>query len=306
VPATRAVVPRFNAFHVRMASEDAPREGLSHWGRDMRDLASLVEGGGISSATCVMLDEVCQGTEVLHGTAMAGSLLTDLCNSGARGIFSTHLHGILDLPLPEQLRRMRMAVEADGDGVRRPTWLLEPGQSTESLAFEVASDCGMPDRLVARAHEMLALLAPGSSASPLLAPERLASAARRDATLDEAWSFLQREASNLLRDDHADAPSLVLVKDAKPCSVPGPYAAGMSAVYMLRIVKGGAVSFYVGETDDLKQRLADHSKTHRKALLLEAQYITHVLGKTLARTVEAATISSLRDAGFVLLNKAAN
>lgn len=302
VPATQALVPRFNAFHVRMASEDAPREGLSHWGRDMRDLASLVKEGCVSPATCVMLDEVCQGTEVLHGTAMAGSLLVELCNANVRGIFSTHLHGILDLSLPEQLRRMRMAVGADEDGVRRPTWLLEPGQSTESLAFEVASDCGMSDQLVKRAKEMLALLAPGGST--LTSVVAKPGASPREVTLLDASPLLEREATNLLN-DVADTATLILVKDAKRCSTPGPWAAGKSAVYLLRIVEGGFVSFYVGETDDLIKRLTNHSQTYRKALLVEAAYIM-VQDKTLARKVEAATITSLRSAGFNLRNKASN
>ena len=45
VPAAAAEVPRFGAFYVRMASADAPSEGLSHWGMDMTEAAALAAGG---------------------------------------------------------------------------------------------------------------------------------------------------------------------------------------------------------------------------------------------------------------------
>ena len=45
------------------------------------------------------VDELGKGTEVRAGAALAGSLLEQLDGSRCRGLFATHLHALLDLPL---------------------------------------------------------------------------------------------------------------------------------------------------------------------------------------------------------------
>lgn len=48
----------------------------------------------------MLLDELGKGTEVLAGTALVGTLLEWLTETGAKGIIATHLHQLVDIALP--------------------------------------------------------------------------------------------------------------------------------------------------------------------------------------------------------------
>jgi DNA mismatch repair ATPase MutS len=95
VPASRAQVPRFDAFMMRMSSSDSPLEGKSHFAVEMADANTIIYNA--TARSVVMVDELCRGTEPSHGASIAGSILADLDTKGVRGFFSTHLHKILDL-----------------------------------------------------------------------------------------------------------------------------------------------------------------------------------------------------------------
>ena len=318
VPAAAAEVPRFRYYFVRMASGDSPAEGLSHWGLDMKEAAALADKSAVSAGTCVVLDETCQGTEVAHATAMAGCLLERLDNSGARGIFATHLHGVLTLPL--SLRNtVRMAMQTERDaasGALQPTWRLVAGECTESLAFEVAADCGLPRELLDRAAGLLPHALPATSmpspAQPAQRPSvalpprppplTFGSAPKRSPTLRDATAVLLRQCDRLLGDGDVQPTFLELTANEQP----PPATVNRSAVYMLRVTQAsGAVAFYVGESDDLLGRLRTHRRTHAAASVVEAAYVLVPAGggaKSRAREVEASAINALRAAGYLLLN----
>ena len=318
VPAASAEVPRFRYYFVRMASGDSPAEGLSHWGLDMKEAAALADKSAVSAGTCVVLDETCQGTEVAHATAMAGCLLELLDNSGARGIFATHLHGVLSLPLSLG-NTVRMAMQTERDaatGALQPTWRLVAGECTESLAFEVAADCGLPRELLDRATGLLSHALPAASTSPVQPAPRptvavpprpprplsFGSAPKGSPSLRDATSILLRQCDKMLADGDVQLTFLELTANEQP----PPATVNRSAVYMLRITQAsGTVAFYVGESDDLLGRLRTHRRTHAAASVVEAAYVLVPSGggaKSRAREVEASTINALRAAGYLLLN----
>ena len=61
-------------------------------------LAPSNERVAASSPSC-QVDELGKGTEVRAGASLAGALMEALDASGARGVFATHLHALLDLDL---------------------------------------------------------------------------------------------------------------------------------------------------------------------------------------------------------------
>ncbi len=330
VPASSAQVPRFRAFFVRMASADAPLEGLSHWGLDMKEAAAVTTGAELGPGACVMLDELCQGTEVAHATAMAAALLETLDNSKARGIFATHLHGVLRLPL--ELRntvRMAMETQRDASGALRPTLRLVAGECTESLAFEVAKDCGIQQQLLDRAAVLLQHLetdtSPPSRDTPraelpvpaaaqqlsqstaaLQLPAQSSAAAHPSVPpmlfpLAEAGEVLQEQFEHLFPGETCKLHSQLLTMRLKP----GPFVVGRSCVYLLRIVdQAGGVQLYCGQSVDLPSRLQAHTKTHRAAAHKEAMYVIVPGGSSEsdARQLETNTIKTLVAAGFPLLS----
>jgi hypothetical protein len=326
VPAAAAQVPRFGAYYVRMASADSPSEGLSHWGLDMKESAALLDGAALGRGACVMLDELCQGTEVAHATAMAGTLLEALDASGARGVFATHLHGVLTMPL-QLSNTTRMAMETARDpasGVLRPTMRMVPGECTESLAFEVAADCGIPRALLERAEKLLPHATPPPAApapapaAPLAPPPPPAPLARvpvpprqppitmrppppppPSRTLEDASVVLSREFAALFG---AEEPLTIYRVPISEKRAAPPMTTNRAGVYVLRSesARSGAVDFYAGETDDMSTRLTTHGLS-RKGAAVDALYVLipeSTGGKSRARELETRMIKALKAGGF--------
>ena len=119
----------------------------------------------VTPKSLVFIDELGRGTEAAHGTAMGGAVIEALDAAGARGMFATHLHGVLDLPLrvsPFVTRAKMETVETvetedDAEHTRRlaPTWRVVPGECRESLALQTATDMGVRADVVARGKALL-------------------------------------------------------------------------------------------------------------------------------------------------------
>ena len=163
VPADAAVVPHFDSLAVRMSSTDSPAEGLSSYAVEMAEVSAMLDV--VTPRSLVFIDELGRGTEAAHGTAMGGAVVEALDAAGARGMFATHLHGVLDLPLrvsPFVTRaKMETVLETipGEEGASRerlaPTWRVVPGECRESLALQTATDMGVRADVVARGEALL-------------------------------------------------------------------------------------------------------------------------------------------------------
>ena len=294
VPAHAARVPRLDALIVRMSSTDSPSEGLSSFAVEMMEMKSMLSA--CTPGTLVMVDELGRGTEASHGTAIAGAVLEALDACGARGIFATHLHGILDLPLNASpfTRRARMETAVSSDGSRRPTWRVVPGECRESLALQTALDCGLPPALVARAGVLLEKQA----SIPLVKLPRadgasvssVSSSSRSTTVVDAAFlkTILEQSSASALKRDDVRAIS-VGTNETPPVS-----SAGQTCVYVLRRGDGWC---YCGESDHLPTRLATHRQKSDR--LIELVYVAvpkEAGGKSAARALESRVIQALNAA----------
>eukprot|EP00850_Spirogloea_muscicola_P007613 SM000039S14443 [mRNA] locus=s39:108821:115808:- [translate_table: standard] len=163
VPAKSGSVPPLDLVIIRMMSADSPADGKSSFQVEMAELRTIeVEA---TERSLVFVDELCKGTEVTKGTAIAAAVLEALAARRCLGIFSTHLHGLLDhwaigtVPSGwnnggQQVVRKAMGTAVQDDGRRVPTWVLSDGECRESLAFEVARQEGVSSELVTRAKEI--------------------------------------------------------------------------------------------------------------------------------------------------------
>lgn len=159
VPARSACVPFIDAFMLRTFSADSPLEGRSAFAVEMNEMRHVFED--VTANSLVLLDELGKGTEVKAGAALAGAMLEQLDKAGCKGIFATHLHVMLDMPLQlsENVQRMKMEIknvinrggDPGGGTAMAPTWRMVPGTSTESLALDVARDCRLPEAVLERA-----------------------------------------------------------------------------------------------------------------------------------------------------------
>jgi DNA mismatch repair ATPase MutS len=117
LPATDAVIPRYDNFFLRSASYDIPKEGKSAFALEMDDVRVLLRD--CTNKSLVMLDEIGKGTSARDGSALAGALLEHLDQAGVSGVFATHLHELFRLPalkLSGNTRRKKMGVNFDNNG----------------------------------------------------------------------------------------------------------------------------------------------------------------------------------------------
>ncbi|CEL93038.1 unnamed protein product [Vitrella brassicaformis CCMP3155] len=155
VPCKSANVPRYDAFFVRTAAFDVPAEGKSAFALEMDDIRVMLRD--CSPRSLVMVDELGKGTSARDGAALAGALLEALDSVPVRGIFATHLHELLHLPLETQtLSYHKMGVEVnDATGDVRWTYRLEDGICVDSLALATAKKFGLPKTVLDRAETLL-------------------------------------------------------------------------------------------------------------------------------------------------------
>ena len=175
-------IRRFDHIFVRGASADIPAEHKSAFGAEMGDVASLLRCCGPKSL--VFVDELGRGTSPKDGTRLAGAVLEAMAKAGMSGIFATHLHDILQLPLEssERIVKKQMAIHDEdlpeysggGDGGTDNvsedyssslgrhhyhwTYRLADGVCTDSMALVTAAQFGLPDEVLARAEAFASFL----------------------------------------------------------------------------------------------------------------------------------------------------
>ena len=154
-------IPRFDTLFLRGASADVPSEDKSAFGAEMGDLAALFRCSGEKSM--VFVDELGRGTSPRDGTRLAGAVLEAMANSGMSGIFATHLHDILELPLKKDritTKRIEIKCTEDKEGVVNYSWThkLEDGICKDSMALVTAEKFGLPDEIISRARELTVFL----------------------------------------------------------------------------------------------------------------------------------------------------
>ncbi|KAF8388298.1 hypothetical protein HHK36_026964 [Tetracentron sinense] len=177
IPAESALIPHFDSVMLHMKSYDSPADGKSSFqvpyyvhsylvnarrnifavGADpipieMSEIRSIITGA--TSRSLVLIDEICRGTETEKGTCIAGSIVETLDEISCLGIVSTHLHGILHLPLNTKTTVNKAMGTENVDGQTKPTWKLIDGICRESLAFETAQKEGIPEPIIRRAEEL--------------------------------------------------------------------------------------------------------------------------------------------------------
>jgi DNA mismatch repair ATPase MutS len=186
VPCGNAVVPRLDGFMLRNLADDSPLERVSSYAVEMLDAATMLRDSGPNSL--VLVDELGKGTEPRAAAAIAASVLESLARKGCRGVFATHHHLILDMPLQAPgLRRMSMEVVTGGgkdSGRLEPTWRVVEGECRKSLALQVAADMDMPSEVVARAEELLRGLTVSEQDGPIQEESRGQAAEGRQQVVD--------------------------------------------------------------------------------------------------------------------------
>lgn len=299
-------VRRFDHLFVRGASADVPAEQKSAFGAEMGDVAALLRSCGAKSL--VFVDELGRGTSPRDGTRLAGAVLEEMAQAGMSGIFATHLHDILNLPLRarDRIRTKQMAIhEHDnaGNEVSQYSWTyrIEDGVCTDSMALITASRFGLPNKVLERATYFERFL--GGSDSEVRQP------------LDEKATHMEASSARDRAGDADNGPSVEAlglekaqrivesIAGGSAVSIPStwstpPALEGQSCVYVLQLKD--PLCYYVGETDTLRHRLSQHRAKGERWSRCDAIAVAITGGKSEARSVESRAIQSLAQAGFDL------
>jgi hypothetical protein len=225
------------------------------------------------------------------------------------GIFATHLHDILELPLErkDHIVTKRMAIEqTQEDDSYEWTYRLEDGVCTDSLALVTAARFGLPEEIIRRAEELAAYLPErGPTRNHFEDDSQALDQQSEGETMLSTQSRPPKKSGSGRQDEESFQRAVALVEDvtgqsaiAIPPKWSPPASLGnKSCVYLLELAHYDPPRYYVGETDSLSQRL----RQHRKKGLPWAQSRAVALpvdSKTQARAWESLLIQRLSQSGF--------
>ncbi|UCF69616.1 MAG: DNA mismatch repair protein MutS [Acidobacteriota bacterium] len=159
VPARAARIGVVDRIFCRVGASDNLAGGESTFMVEMLETANILHNA--TPRSLVILDEIGRGTATWDGMAIAWSVVEHLHDDPRlmpKALFATHYHELTELAasLP-RLANVHIAVREHGHDIVL-LHRVEPGPSDRSYGIHVARLAGLPDRVVARAREILTQL----------------------------------------------------------------------------------------------------------------------------------------------------
>ncbi len=154
VPAERAQLPIFDRIFTRIGASDNLARGRSTFMVEMTEAASILNTA--TPRSLVLLDEVGRGTATFDGLAIAWAVVEHLqARTRPKTLFATHYHELTELAeLLPGVRNYHVSVRESGSNIvflRK----VEQGSADKSYGIEVARLAGLPNKVIARAREIL-------------------------------------------------------------------------------------------------------------------------------------------------------
>ncbi|NLB50625.1 MAG: DNA mismatch repair protein MutS [Clostridiaceae bacterium] len=159
VPAESALVGIVDRIMTRVGASDDLAGGQSTFMVEMSELASILDQATPDSL--LIMDEIGRGTGTADGLSIAWAVvehISDPAMLGARALFATHYHELIDLgnKLPGVFNAHFDVAEEKGEIIFLHQ--VRPGGANESYGIDVAKLAGIPDSVVDRARELMAHL----------------------------------------------------------------------------------------------------------------------------------------------------
>lgn len=159
VPAASARIGWVDRIFTRVGASDNLARGESTFFSEMSETAHILHQ--TSRRSLVILDEIGRGTSTYDGLSLAWSITEYLNDKGGprpRSVFATHYHELTELAdrLPGVVNLQLQVREWEG----RIIFLhkVAPGRSDKSYGIHVARLAGVPEPVLKRAEEILAML----------------------------------------------------------------------------------------------------------------------------------------------------
>ncbi len=158
VPAESAELGLLDRVFTRVGASDHISSGESTFMVEMNETASIMNN--LSNRSLLLLDEIGRGTSTYDGISIAWSIAEFLYENPLRPktLFATHYHELNELAEKyDRIKNYHVATKELGQKVIFLRKLTEGG-SRHSFGVHVAKMAGMPNKIVARAHEILGKL----------------------------------------------------------------------------------------------------------------------------------------------------
>lgn len=177
VPAKSARIGVVDRVFTRIGASDDLASGQSTFMVEMTEVAEILRWA--TPRSLLILDEIGRGTSTFDGMAIAQAVLeyvADLKKVGAKTLFATHYHELtsIEQQLPG-VRNYNISVKKrQGDVIFLRK--IVPGAADDSFGVDVAKMAGLPDKLIARARQLLKQLESGQptvQAAPKAATDQI-------------------------------------------------------------------------------------------------------------------------------------
>ena len=156
VPCDLCIVPIFDQIFTRIGASDDLVSGESTFMVEMKEACFAIKNATENSL--ILFDELGRGTATYDGMALAQGILEYIHdNIGAKTLFSTHYHELTSLEGNlKHLKNIHTTVKEEGGNI---TFLhkIANGAADKSYGIHVATLAGLPNEVVSRSKEILAV-----------------------------------------------------------------------------------------------------------------------------------------------------
>jgi DNA mismatch repair protein MutS2 len=142
-----SVFPAFNGLFIEIGDEQSIENDLSTFSSHLSAIRHILEHAVPGSLA--MIDELCAGTDVEEGGAIARAVIEELLERGVKTIVTTHL-GELKVYAHHREGVVNGAMEFDRAGLV-PTFRFMKGLPGNSFAFAMMQRMGFPPAVVSKA-----------------------------------------------------------------------------------------------------------------------------------------------------------
>ena len=159
VPASAAKIGVVDRIFTRVGASDNLVMGQSTFLVEMNETANILNNA--TSKSLIILDEIGRGTSTFDGLSIAWAVaeyILDDKKIGAKTLFATHYHELIELAGKyKNVKNYNVAVHEDGEKI---TFLRKVvgGGTDQSYGIHVARLAGLPQIVIDRANQILAIL----------------------------------------------------------------------------------------------------------------------------------------------------
>ncbi|WP_304526296.1 DNA mismatch repair protein MutS [Halomonas sp. I5-271120] len=156
VPADAAEIGPVDRIFTRIGSSDDLAGGRSTFMVEMTETANILHNA--SDKSLVLMDEIGRGTSTFDGLSLAWASAEQLTRSRAFTLFATHYFEMTALPdQAPGVANVHLTAAEHKDGIVF-MHRVEDGPASQSYGLQVAQLAGVPQHVIARAREKLAVL----------------------------------------------------------------------------------------------------------------------------------------------------